>query len=116
MNAHFPVTLCYFSHKENRYSHAQNNSQFYHGDRHGLLPCPRQFCLPSRRKTLVMTTLTDTAAPRFSGDILFPAPNTGTGNVLTGESFQNTATTVTVADGTLGNTADVRQFNNYPCS
>ena len=50
----------------------------------------------------------------FSGDALFPA-NQGTGNVLTGEIFQNTATTVTVADGTPGNTATVTQFNNVPC-
>jgi hypothetical protein len=50
----------------------------------------------------------------FSGDALFPA-NTGTGNVLTGEIAKNTATTVTVADGTPGNTADVAQFKNDPC-
>ncbi len=50
----------------------------------------------------------------FSGDALFPA-NTGTGNVLTGEIFENTATTVTVQDGVPGNTADVTQFNNDPC-
>jgi hypothetical protein len=51
----------------------------------------------------------------FSG---FPgfAPNLGTGNLLTGEIFQNTATTVTVQDGTPGNTADVTQFKNVPCS
>jgi hypothetical protein len=51
----------------------------------------------------------------FSGDILFPAPNTGTGNVLTGEIVHNTATTVTVQNGTPANTADVRQFKNDPC-
>ena len=50
----------------------------------------------------------------FSGNILFP-PNTGTGNVLTGEISKNTATTVTVANGTPGNTADVTQLNNVPC-
>jgi hypothetical protein len=49
----------------------------------------------------------------FSGDALFPA-NAGTGNVLTGEIFQNTATVV-VEDGTSGNTATVTQFNNVPC-
>jgi len=49
----------------------------------------------------------------FSGDALFPA-NTGTGNVLAGEIFQNTATTV-VANGTPGNTADVTQVNNILC-
>lgn len=48
------------------------------------------------------------------GNILFP-PNTGTGNVLTGEIFKNTATTVTVADGVPGNTANVTQFRNEPC-
>ena len=32
----------------------------------------------------------------FTGNILFPVPNAGTGNMLTGEIFQNTATTVTV--------------------
>jgi len=47
-------------------------------------------------------------APGFS-------PNLGTGNVLAGEIFQNTATTVTVADGTPGNTATVTQFNNILC-
>ena len=51
----------------------------------------------------------------FSGDILFPAPNTGTGNVLTGEIFKNTATTVTVQDGVPGNTATMTQFDNDPC-
>jgi hypothetical protein len=45
----------------------------------------------------------------------FSAPNAGTGNVLTGEIVKNTATTVTVADGTAGNTATVTQFNNDPC-
>ena len=49
------------------------------------------------------------------GNILFPVPNMGTGNVLEGESFKNTATTVVVADGALGNTASVTQFNNDPC-
>ena len=34
------------------------------------------------------------------GNILFPMPNTGTGNVLEGELFQNTATTVVVTNGT----------------
>jgi hypothetical protein len=41
--------------------------------------------------------------------------NTGTGNVLEGQIFENTATTVTVAEGTLGNTAIVTEFNNDPC-
>jgi len=50
----------------------------------------------------------------FSGDALFPA-NLGTGNVLEGEIAKNTATTVTVADGTAGNTATVTQFHNDPC-
>jgi hypothetical protein len=49
-----------------------------------------------------------TGSPGFS-------PNLGTGNVLTGKIFQNTANMVTVADGTPGNTADVTQFNNDPC-
>jgi hypothetical protein len=50
----------------------------------------------------------------FSG---FPgfSPNLGSGNVLTGQIFKNTATTVTVEDGTPGNTADVTQFKNEPC-
>jgi hypothetical protein len=49
----------------------------------------------------------------------FPAPNAGTGNVLTGEIIKNTATTVEVQDGaqngTPENTADVTQFKNEPC-
>jgi hypothetical protein len=53
----------------------------------------------------------------FSGNVLFPVPNMGTGNVLAGQTFQNTATTVTVQDGAgaPGNQADVTQFNNNPC-
>ena len=51
----------------------------------------------------------------FSGNILFPEPNLGIGNVLTGQIFQNTATTVVVADGTPGNTANVTQFKNDLC-
>jgi hypothetical protein len=51
----------------------------------------------------------------FSGDVLFPVPNMGTGNVLEGQIFENTAMTVTVQDGTPGNTATVTQFNNVPC-
>jgi hypothetical protein len=51
----------------------------------------------------------------FSGDILFPAPNTGSGNVLTGEISHNTAATVMVQDGTPGNTATVTQSHNTPC-
>lgn len=39
----------------------------------------------------------------------------GTGNVLAGEIAKNTATTVTVQDGTVGNTAMVTQSNNDPC-
>jgi hypothetical protein len=39
----------------------------------------------------------------------------GSGNVLTGEIFQNTATTVVVQDGTPGNTATVTQSNNTLC-
>ena len=50
----------------------------------------------------------------FSGDVLFPA-NLGSGNVLAGEISKNTATTVTVADGTPGNTATVTQSKNVPC-
>jgi hypothetical protein len=50
----------------------------------------------------------------FSGDASFPA-NTGSGNVLTGEIFQNAATTVVVQDGTPGNTASVTQSNNALC-
>ncbi len=44
-----------------------------------------------------------------------PVSNLGTRNVLEGQIFENTATTVTVADGTPGNTADVTQVNNVPC-
>jgi hypothetical protein len=50
----------------------------------------------------------------FSGNALFP-PNMGSGNVLTGEIVQNTATTVVVQDGTPGNTATVTQSNNTLC-
>ena len=51
----------------------------------------------------------------FTGNVSFPVPNAGTGNVLTGEIIKNTATTVTVADGTPGNTADVTQLKNESC-
>jgi hypothetical protein len=52
-----------------------------------------------------------------SGNVLFPVPNTGTGNVLEGEVVQNTATTVVVQDGAgaPGNQANVTQFNNDLC-
>jgi hypothetical protein len=43
-------------------------------------------------------------------------PNMGTGNLLHGWIFKNTATTVVVQNGTAGNTATVTQFNNDPCS
>ncbi|HXG18128.1 MAG TPA: hypothetical protein VNN62_03520 [Methylomirabilota bacterium] len=44
-------------------------------------------------------------------------PNLGTGNLLEGRIFENTATTVGVQDGagTPGNQANVTQFNNVPC-
>jgi hypothetical protein len=46
-------------------------------------------------------------------------PNLGTGNLLEGRIFQNTATTVVVQDGIQNgipeNTADVIQFHNDPC-
>jgi hypothetical protein len=45
----------------------------------------------------------------------FLPDNSGTKNMLEGKIFQNTATTVTVANGTLRNTADVTQFKNNPC-
>jgi hypothetical protein len=51
----------------------------------------------------------------FTGSVVNPTPNMGAGNVLTGKIFQNTADTVTVADGTPGNVATVMQFNNDPC-
>jgi hypothetical protein len=51
----------------------------------------------------------------FSGNILNPTPNLGTGNELTGEIVQNTADTVTVADGIPGNMATVMQSHNDPC-
>jgi hypothetical protein len=41
-------------------------------------------------------------------------PNQGTRKVLDGDISKNTATEVTVADGTPGNTATVTQFNNIP--
>jgi hypothetical protein len=53
----------------------------------------------------------------FLGNILFPVPNMGTGNVLARPIFENTAKTVTVQDGAgaPGNQANVTQFNNDPC-
>jgi hypothetical protein len=45
-------------------------------------------------------------------------PNLGTGNLLQGRIFQNTATVVVqdgVQNGTPENTADVTQFKNEPC-
>jgi hypothetical protein len=51
----------------------------------------------------------------FTGSVVNPTPNMGTGNELTGEIVQNTTMTVTVADGVAGNTADVTQFKNDPC-
>jgi hypothetical protein len=51
----------------------------------------------------------------FVGNVLFPVPNVGSGNVLTGEIVHNTATTVTVVNGTPGNTAAVTQFKNDAC-
>jgi Right handed beta helix region len=50
-----------------------------------------------------------------TGNAIFPVPNMGGKNVLTGKIFQNTATTVMVEDGVLGNTATVSQFKNDPC-
>src|SRR5262249_25373622 len=46
-----------------------------------------------------------------------PLPNMGTGNLLEGRIFENTATTVVVQDGVgaPGNQAHVTQFNNDPC-
>lgn len=94
---------------------------------------------PAAAKTIVVNTLDDTADSPFdadgpvvrgrsdlpgtdilgeggfTGNVLFPVPNAGTENVLEGEIFHNTASTVTVADGTPGNTADVMQFKNVPC-
>jgi hypothetical protein len=53
----------------------------------------------------------------FSGNVLFPVPNQGTGNVLEGQIFENTATMVVVQDGAgaPGNQANVTQFNHDPC-
>jgi len=51
----------------------------------------------------------------FTGNVFLPVPNMGTGNVLAGQISKNTTTTVTVADGTPGNTATVEEFNNDPC-
>lgn len=48
-------------------------------------------------------------------DVFAHVPNMGTGNLLQGRIFKNTATTVSVEDGILGNTADVTQFKNEPC-
>jgi hypothetical protein len=63
-----------------------------------------------------VTTVDIHALGGLLGNPFFP-DNTGTGNVLTGEIFQNTATTVTVQDGAgvPGNQATVTQFNNNPC-
>lgn len=68
--------------------------------------------------TVCLNTLTDILGEGgFSGDILFSdlTPNLGLGNVLEGQIFANTATTVTVANGTPGNTTTVMQFKNDPC-
>lgn len=66
--------------------------------------------------TICNNTGTDIRAEGgFTGNVIFPVPNAGTGNVLTGQLFQNTATTVTVDNGTPGNTATVTQFHNDPC-
>lgn len=51
----------------------------------------------------------------FTGSVVNPTPNMGTGNELTGAIVQNTVTTVMVEDGIPGNTADVTQFHNNPC-
>lgn len=50
-----------------------------------------------------------------TGNVFLPVPNLGTENVLIGDLSKNTATTVTVAARTPGNTATVAQFNNDPC-
>jgi hypothetical protein len=71
--------------------------------------------------TVCHNTITDILGEGgFSGDVLFPdlAPNQGTGNVLEGEIFQNSATVVVqngAQNGTPANTADVTQFQNDPC-
>ena len=49
------------------------------------------------------------------GNILFPVPNMGTGNVLEGRIFQNTATMVVIEDGVAWNSVNVTQFHNDPC-
>src|SRR5262249_32819869 len=60
---------------------------------------------------------TDTAIFGEAGFSAQPgfAANMGSGNVLTGEISQNTATTVVVQDGTPGNTARVTQSLNTLC-
>jgi len=54
----------------------------------------------------------------FSSNLLYPLPNQGTGNVLTGRLFENTATVVVqpgAQNRTPENTATVTQFHNDPC-
>ena len=69
-----------------------------------------------RKNTVCGSTVTDIhAIGGLLGNPFLIPDNTGTGNELEGQIFENTATTVTVADGTPGNTADVTQFNNDPC-
>jgi hypothetical protein len=46
---------------------------------------------------------------------LLPLPNQGTGNSLEGEISKNTATTVVVENGVVGNSATVTQSKNVPC-
>jgi len=61
------------------------------------------------RNTVCHNTVTDILGEGGTDD------NTGSGNLLAGLIFQNTATTVKVVNGTPGNTAIVAQFNNAPC-
>ena len=72
---------------------------------------------PKRQPAIVNypSELRSELAEGGSSGSFFLVPNQGTGNVLEGRLFLNTATAVTVADGTSGNMATVTQFNNVPC-
>ncbi len=68
-----------------------------------------------RKNTVCGSTAADIhAIGGLLGNPFLP-DNTGTGNVLEGKIFQNTATTVTLQDGVPGNLADVTQLQNDPC-
>ena len=51
----------------------------------------------------------------FSGNVLFPVPNMGTGNVLEGESLRIRPRRWWWRMARQGTTANVTQFKNDPC-